>query len=365
MSAVRVLHGPVNVGNQPYVLSRHERALGADSTLVANYGTWADYRTDRTLGTYGVKTPRTILRRLLFGATAPFRYDVLHFYFGRSFLSWDDFGGPNWLWFRDLRLAKKLGRRVFLTLQGCDVRVSRRSDAQYDVTPCQIGRCSAAPTCRAVIDDQREELVRAIVPLVDRAFALNPELIRYAPTAEFLPYASVDLDSLEPSPPRPGARVRIVHAPSDEGIKGTALITRSVERLSARYPIDYSLITGVPHAEALELYGRADLVIDQVLAGWYGGLAVEAMALGKPVAAFIRDEDLDVVPVRMRRELPIARVDPRTLEADLEALLEQRDGWGEWGERSRAYVERWHDPRRIARALLRIYERPDAALELD
>jgi hypothetical protein len=136
MSALRVLHGPVNVGNQPYVLSRHERALGADSTLVVNYPTWTDYRTDRSLGAYGVKTPRTIGRRFLFGLTAPFRYDVLHFYFGRSFFSWDDFGGPNWLWFRDLRLARRLGRRVVMTLQGCDVRVSRRSAAQYAFTPC-------------------------------------------------------------------------------------------------------------------------------------------------------------------------------------------------------------------------------------
>src|ERR671918_1341824 len=156
MSALRVLHGPVNVGNQPYVLSRHERALGADSTLVVNYPTWTDYRTDRSLGAYGVKTPRTIGRRFLFGLTAPFRYDVLHFYFGRSFFSWDDFGGPNWLWFRDLRLARRLGRRVVMTLQGCDVRVSRRSAAQYAVTPCHEGHCTAVPTCRAVIDDERE-----------------------------------------------------------------------------------------------------------------------------------------------------------------------------------------------------------------
>src|SRR5262245_35891641 len=162
---LRVVHGPVNVGNQPYVLSRHERALGADSTLVVNYRTWVDYRTDRSHGDYGVRTPRTVARRLVFGVSAPFRYDVLHFYFGRSFLSWDDFGGPNWLWFRDLRLAKRLGKRVVMTLQGCDVRISRRSAELFPVTPCHFGHCSAAPTCREVIDDQREHLVRSILPL--------------------------------------------------------------------------------------------------------------------------------------------------------------------------------------------------------
>ena len=361
---LRIVHGPVNVGNQPYVLAQHERALGADSTLVVNYGTWTDYRTDRSHGDYGVRTTRTVLRRLLFGLRAPFSYDVLHFYFGRSYLSWDDFGGPNWLWFRDLRLAKRLGRRVFMTLQGCDVRISRRSAELFDVTPCHAGNCSAVPTCRSVIDDQREELVRTILPLADGVFALNPELVRYAPSARFLPYASVDVDSFDVVPPTPDDRIRIVHAPSDEGIKGTPLITAAVERLRARHPIEYDLVTGIPHAEALERYKRADLVIDQTLAGWYGGLAVEAMAMGKPVAAYIRDDDLGVVPAAMRAELPIVRIAPATIEQDLEAAIAQRDQWAEWGSGSREFVLRWHHPAKLARQLLRVYENPGTPLEL-
>src|SRR4051812_37870634 len=169
---MRILHGPVNVGNQPYVLSRYERALGADSTLVVNYATWLEYRADRTLGGLADRSARTRLRRLAFGATAPFRFDVLHYYFGRSFLCWDDYGGPGRLWYGDLRLARRLGRRVFMTLQGCDVRVSRRSAERYSVTPCHLGECAAAPVCRSTLDDRREQLVRDILPLVDRVFVL-------------------------------------------------------------------------------------------------------------------------------------------------------------------------------------------------
>ena len=33
------------------------------------------------------------------------------------------------------------------------------------------------------------------------------------------------------------------------------------------------------------MYAQADLVVDQVLIGWYGALAVETMAMGKPVIA--------------------------------------------------------------------------------
>jgi hypothetical protein len=41
-----------------------------------------------------------------------------------------------------------------------------------------------------------------------------------------------------------------------------------------------------------------------LFAGWYGGLAVELMALGKPVLAYIREEDLSFVDPQMRYELP-------------------------------------------------------------
>jgi hypothetical protein len=361
---MRVLHGPVNVGNQPYVLSRYERELGADSSFVVNYDTWLRYGSDRTLGGLGEKSRRAMLRRLAFGLAAPFRFDVLHYYFGRSFLCWDDYGEPNRLWYQDLRLAKRLRRTVFMTLQGCDVRISRSSAERFAVTPCQLGHCAAAPVCRATLDDRREELVRTILPLVDRVFVLNPELARYVPGAQFLPYASVDVEALEPIPPATEGPIRIVHAPSDEGIKGSAQIVAAVERLRERHPIELTVVRGVPHEQALELYRSADLVIDQILAGWYGGLAVEVMAMGKPVACYIRDEDLDVLPPGMRAELPLVRLHPDTLEADLEAAIARRAEWAELGRASREFVLRWHHPRTIAAAMLRAYEHPDAALEL-
>ena len=39
-----------------------------------------------------------------------------------------------------------------------------------------------------------------------------------------------------------------------------------------------------------ERYRAADIVVDQLNAGWYGLFAIEAMALGKPVVTFLHDE---------------------------------------------------------------------------
>jgi glycosyltransferase involved in cell wall biosynthesis len=112
------------------------------------------------------------------------------------------------------------------------------------------------------------------------------------------------------------------------------------------------------------MYKAADLVVDQLLLGWYGGFAVEAMAMGKPVGAYIREEDLRFIPAQMRRDMPLLRLHPETLVADIERAIAQRSTWPELGRQSRMYVEKWHHPLKIARAVSRIYRQPKAPLVL-
>jgi hypothetical protein len=361
---LRVLHAPVNVGNHPWVLSRHERALGLRSDLIVSYGTWLKYPADRFLSEAPPTTWASQLRQSLFGLSAALRYDVLHFYFGRSFFSWTkDRRLPGA--FLDARLARLLGRKVFMTLQGCDARLSDRNSERNEITMCHLGRCGAAAVCRQTLDAERRRLIERVLPLCDRVFVLNPDLAHDVPGATFLPYANVDVEAHVPIRPRTDGPIRLLHAPSDEAIKGTRFIMEAVERLKQRWPIELILVRGLPHAEALKLYGQADLVIDQLLAGWYGGFAVEAMALGKPVACYLRDADLMSLPAAMRGDLPLLRVAYPTLERDLELLLQQRSRWPEWGEVARAYVLRWHHPRRLAAAMVRAYCEPGSPFELD
>ena len=53
---------------------------------------------------------------------------------------------------------------------------------------------------------------------------------------------------------------------------------------------DLEIVEGLRHDEAFERYRDADIVVDQLNAGWYGILAIECMALGKPVVTFLHDE---------------------------------------------------------------------------
>ena len=368
---MRILHGPTNVGNQPWSISRAERALGHASDVVQNYGTWLGYPADRTISAHGVRSPKARFDRSIFALTAPFRYDVIHYYFGRSFMLWDDFGhvlgrssNEDRVALRDVHLARRLGRRLVMTLQGCDARQADVSNRISAITMCREGACPAYSVCVSSLDANRRAMINTLLPLMDRVFYLNPEIGHMVPRGEFLPYANVDVMGETVMLPNPGRRLRILHAPSNSGIKGTPLILAALERLKSQFDFELVLVENVPHAEAMKLYRSADLAIDQILAGWYGGFAVELMAMGKPIAAYIREEDRCFVPKSMWSEMPVLRIDQRTLDDDLARILAAPNMLVAAGERARAFAERWHDPLKAARALESIYRDPKAPLIL-
>lgn len=80
------------------------------------------------------------------------------------------------------------------------------------------------------------------------------------------------------------------------------------------------------------------------------------MALGKPVVCYIREEDLKFIPPLMKKDLPIINANPDNIFEILKGLVEDRGKLNLIGEQSRAYVERWHDPMKIAERMKEAYE---------
>jgi glycosyltransferase involved in cell wall biosynthesis len=136
------------------------------------------------------------------------------------------------------------------------------------------------------------------------------------------------------------------------------LVIAAVEALKTEgYPVELVLIEGAPHREARVKYESLDILIDQLFAGWYGGVAVELMALGKPVLVYIRPEDLAFIPDSMQADLPFVQVEPDTLLEALRGVVQMpRPDLNALGRRSRAFVERWHDPKTVAVEMRESYE---------
>jgi glycosyltransferase involved in cell wall biosynthesis len=145
----------------------------------------------------------------------------------------------------------------------------------------------------------------------------------------------------------------IVHAPSSRRRKGTEHVVAAIEGLDA----DLELVEGLHHDEAFERYRAADIVVDQLNAGWYGLFAIEAMALGKPVVTFLHDEAVRRTEDAFGVRVPIVSATKDTLRETLRPLVADAARRHALGVESRAYVERVHDVERIADRLLDVYSR--------
>jgi glycosyltransferase involved in cell wall biosynthesis len=163
----------------------------------------------------------------------------------------------------------------------------------------------------------------------------------------------IDVHAIEPSLPSDRPRPTIVHAPSSRRRKGTEHVVAACEGLDA----DLVLVEGLRHDEAFERYRDADIVVDQLNAGWYGVFAIECMALGKPVVTFLHDEAVARTERELGMQVPIVNATKENLRARLEPLVASASERNRIGAESRAYVEQVHDLESVADRLLALYAR--------
>jgi glycosyltransferase involved in cell wall biosynthesis len=371
--SLRVLHAPYLVGGNPSNLARAERSLGASSWCVSLGPNPFGYACDEVAWRQRETWLTREWRRWALFRRALRDFDVLHFNSGQSILSWGGlFGGRERLTLLeraalalsphlellDLAAYKRAGRVIAVTYQGDEARQGDYSRAHFSDS---IAHHVTGGYYSVWSDARKRQRIAKFARYADLIYALNPDLLHVLPSrARFLPYANVDLRDWRYIPPKAdrGRVPLVLHAPSHRGVKGTEQLLAAVEQLKREgLEFEFRLVEGMPRDRARKLYEDADIFVDQLLAGWYGGVAVEAMALGKPVIAYIREADLDFVPVEMRRELPVIGADVRTIGGVLGRLIaagpRERS---ELGRRGRAYVERWHDPLKIAAGLIRDYE---------
>jgi len=356
---VRVLHCPTDTGGHAWGLSRAERALGVHSDVMVRRSSWLGFPCDVDLRLRESALPVSVLRLGWFVLRAVRQYDVFHFNWGMSLVDYRTWNLHYW----DLPLLKRLGKRVVVTFQGCDARMKGLSRQRLSTSAC--AECDVA-WCDERMDTIRQKRIRKVFTYADKVFALNPDLLHFLPGAEFLPYASVDPNewkSAGTSARRTSQSepFRVLHMPTNRSIKGTRYVEQACARLnSGGVPVELMLVEQVPHARVKDLIAQADVVVDQLLIGWYGALAVEAMALGKPVLCYLRAEDLKHF-VPFHEQIPIVRTTKETLAQDLDGLLRSQSRREELGEAGRRFVTEWHDPLKIARQTVAAYQPSCAA----
>ncbi|MBD0347606.1 MAG: glycosyltransferase [Thermoleophilia bacterium] len=308
--ALRVVHCPVNTAGVPWANVQALRRRGVDAKLVVfnRYRLHPEADVD-------LRRPNGFVRAQLVQWRALARLlprtDLFHFYFGLTLV-------PKVVQFPILRALRKPSVFHFL---GSDIRGKTPAELAY-------GRRAGAQVVGSY------------------------DALRWVPDAEVIP-PGVDLGRYEPAPPSERARLTVVHAPSSRRRKGTEHVVAACAALD----VDLDVVEGLPHEEARRRYEAADIVVDQLNAGWYGVFAVEAMALGKPVVTFLHDEAVRQTEDAFGLRVPLVRATKETLAETLRPLVESPAERRRIGAESRAYVERVHDLDRVADRLLDLYAR--------
>jgi glycosyltransferase involved in cell wall biosynthesis len=305
---LRVTHAPVNIAGIPWENVQALKRKGIEARLVVFERGRLHPEADWSLDRHGGLPQRLAQQFAAFARLAP-RTDIFHFYFGLTLI-------PKSLQFPLLRLLRK--KSVFHYL-GSDIRGK---------TPAQL----------------------AFGKRADAEIIGSYDAVRWVPEAHVIP-PGLDLTPFTPVSPSDSPRPLVVHAPSNREKKGT----RYVIEACAQLPVELDIVEGVPHEEARKRYARADIVVDQLNAGWHGVFALESMALGKPVVTYLKPDVVERSAQGYGIRLPIVPATKETLVDALRPLVEQPALRREIGAASRGYVEQVHDIDRVADRLLDLY----------
>jgi len=341
-TGLRILNGisPVSLQSTRY-LSDALRKLGhrADIVVFRGHKLLVGYA-DRNLNidlTKPWRLPLYVFAVLRTFISALHEYDIFHFHYGHTFFPIN----------LDLFILRFLGKRVFMEYHGSDIR--RRTVFQR-VNP----NAHQYPKSALLSEKESFRRQRRVAKCVDGIIVHDQELrenLYPFNRAVYLVPLRIDTTQFPFNPPIPRQRLIIGHAPSRASLKGTPEVIQAVHNLATKYDIQFRLISDLPRDDALLAYADCDIVVDQLLLGTYGMFAIECMALGKPVVAYIREDLADTFPAT----LPIYNANVHSIETRLEDLINDYALRRQLGEAGRAYVCAYHESTTVARLVEKVY----------
>ena len=188
-------------------------------------------------------------------------------------------------------------------------------------------------------------------------------------------YKAIDLEKWHPDIEVPSEHVlpttkniRVLHSAylsksnrswQGRNIKGSPSIISAIKRLKNEgYAIDYFFIHNKPSNVMRFYQAQADIVVDQLIYGWWGSTFVETSALGKPVVCYLRNSwktfFFKVFPEY--RTLPVIEANTSTIYSVLKELVENEDLRRIKGIESRQFAELHFNPDQNTRDFIRLLE---------
>lgn len=273
------------------------------------------------------------------------KYDILHFWYHGNYLS--HLPLIRWL---EYPLWKLAGKKLIFLPFGSDVRTERETrelgkyNVYRDISHDEVVEAYGS-------DAAIKKRVAWAIKWADKALTFGDQ-IHYTPAAEIFHYFAVDTDNIKPVYETGNQKTLIVHAPNHRHLKGTKYLIAAMEKIKKEgLPAELLLVENKTRREAIEIYKRADIIVNELICGWHGFFTVEALALGKPVISYIKEEYLPPHDF-----CPIVNANLDNIYEQLVRLIKDKPLRLKIGKESRRYVEEIYSLEKTGQRLDNLYK---------
>ncbi len=341
----RIYHGPENVcGIGRYVADWQRENEGVKADFIVYDDNTNRQNSHKNLKLNQKNTLASFFAKVRFLIQAIKEYDLFHFYFGKSLLPLN----------LDMPILKLCGKKILMDYLGSDIRIlsveEKRNPYYHLRTPKHnldryewikklrmrwqslwFDRCLAA----------RKLYAHALTSIPKRKIINNLWV-----------NTTMDLDGYRPTFQTHEVPI-IVHAPTNFQTKGTPYVEKAIDELKEEgYSFQYRMFHKVPYEEVIEfIQNESDIVVDQLISGGFGTLAMEAMCFGKPVCGYVLEEVRDMIP-----DLPIVQCTIDTLKEKLAWLIENPKERIHYGKAGWAFAQTHYDRDKNNRELWALYQ---------
>jgi hypothetical protein len=310
----------------------------------------------RTFGLFG-KIPRPIIN--LLNVKKLQNYDVASYVHRISFVD-----KPHFLRYKDLPIVREKVRVMSYTGLGCDEISYVADNEKLPYRPCATCQQFDDPThrCEKIVRPLKTKAVENLNKYFDCVFSAMAEYDHiknaYVGTVERMPLP-LDVSEIPwiPSGQNKLQKIKIIHTPSRQGFKGTAVVLAAIDNLSEiRSDFEFKILTGLPFGEYIQAVGEADIVIDQVWSQSPGMNALWLLGMGKIVFSGNTNLAKSYFPFAVDSPIINADPNPQSLAHDLSRAISSRGGFSRLSEMGREYVRSNHDHLKIAEQYLSYWE---------
>lgn len=270
----------------------------------------------------------------------------------------------------DFSWAKLFNTKILFSPSGCKEQ-ALKEDFNFFEDGNVCGNCGYSNRCDDTINLQNLISVRRYVNL---SVGWDPfHFKRYHP--RFFKYKSIDLRLWSPCISIPkefvfpqSKSIRVLHSNylkksgrnhGGKNIKGSLHVESAIEALKADgYDIEYLNIQDVKSKDMKYIQVQADIIVDQLIYGWWGSTAVESMALGKPVVCFLRPswKKFFLNQFTEISQLPIVEANASNIYDVLKNLVTDACFRERKGKDSRKFAEENFDPQKNVVGFTKILE---------